>query len=160
MFFFAFGMVHAQKYMVITGKRKQIFYKAGESIRFKLKTEDVYHRSTILSVSDTALQFKHYRIGFDEIDKVDIKGKKTGTFNWNQIGWLMQMAGVGYIVLDQFNKTLIQGNPWEFESEGWIIGAAIFAGGTIIRVVDPKKVKIGPKYSIKYIEFPVTGRNN
>jgi hypothetical protein len=91
---------------------------------------------------------------------VDIKGKKTGSFIWNQIGWLMQMAGVGYIVLDQFNKTLIQGNPWEFESEVWIIGAAIFAGGTIIRVVDPKKVKIGPKYSIKYIEFPVTGRNN
>ncbi len=152
---FAFEAVYAQKFMIIASKRKKIMYKAGDPIKFKLKTEKKFHSSTIVAVMDTALQFKNYRIGFNEIDKVDIRWKKTGAFNWHQVGGLMQVAGLGYILLDQFNKTLIQGNPWEFESDVWITGAAIFAGGTVICMVDPKKIKIGLKYAIKYIEIPV-----
>ena len=154
LFAFVSETAGAQKYMVIASKRKQFMYKAGEPIKFRLKTEKKYHRSTIKTVMDTALQFKNYRIGFNEIDKVDTRGKRSGAFNWHQIGFLLQVAGAGYILLDQFNKTVIQGNPWEFESDVWITGAAIFAGGTIIRAVDPKKIKIGLKYTIKYIEVP------
>jgi hypothetical protein len=154
LFGFAFEVAHAQKYMVISGKRKRVMYKAGDRIKFKLKTEKQYHQSTIVSVMDTALQFKNYRIAFDEIDKVDTRRKRTGAFNWHQVGALIQVAGIGYILLDQFNKTLIQGNPWEFEPEVWITGAAIFAGGTILRFLDPRKLKIGLKYHIKYLEIP------
>lgn len=155
---FEFGMVHAQKFMVIRSRRKHVYYKAGETIRFKLKTEKGFHKKKIVSVMDTALQFKNYRIGFREIDKVDIRGKKMGAFNWNQVGAYMQIAGIGYILIDQFNKTVVQGRAWEFESDVWITGAAIFAGGVILQLLDPKRVKIGTKYRINCLVIPTEGQ--
>lgn len=153
------GNVNAQKYMVVSNARKQIYYKSGEIIRYKLKTEDHFRKSAIISVTDTAMKIKNYIIGYDEIDKIDIRGKSTGTFNWSRLGGYMQIAGIAYIAIDQFNKTVVQGNPWEFESDVWITGAIIFAGGTILRIIDPRKVKIGTKYKIKYLIIPTAGQN-
>jgi len=145
--------------MVVSNERKQIYYKSGDAIRYKLKLDDHFRKGTILSVMDTAMQFRNYIIGFREIDKIDIRGKNTGTFNWHQVGVYTQIAGVGYIVLDQFNKTVVQGSPWEFESDVWITGALIFAGGTFLRLAEPRRIKIGTKYRISYLVIPTVGQN-
>jgi hypothetical protein len=69
------------------------------------------------------------------------------------IGKYAQIAGIGYILVDQFNKVVVQGQEAVFEEEVWIVGGLIFLGGTTLKLLSPKKVKLGGKYRIRYMNL-------
>lgn len=147
---------YGQKYAVLhkIGSSKEIRYKSGDEIRFKLKNEDHYRRDHIISVSDTALHFHYSSISFLEIDKIDIRGKRFNTFNWKTIGTAFQIAGVGYVAIDSFNRTVVQGDTFEFDETVWITGGILVGVGTLIKLSQPKKVKLGLNYKLRYFEMP------
>ncbi len=136
---------------VITGN--QIKYSSGDRITFRIKGDDHFRTDHIIALNDTAIEFHYYQLGYDEIDAVKLKGKRFTGFDFRQVGAYMQIAGVGYIAIDIFNKTLVQGSSFEFEKAVWITGAAIFAGGTFLKLFAPKKIRIGRKYRIRYLNF-------
>ena len=132
---------------------KQVKYSSGDNITFRLKNEDHFRTDHIIALNDSSIEFHYYRIGYDEIDAVNLRGKRFPGFGFRATGTYTQIAGAGYIAIDIFNKTVVQGNPWEFEKEVWLTGAAIFAGGTILKLFEPKKIKLGKKYKIRYLNF-------
>jgi hypothetical protein len=146
----------AQKYAVLhkVGTTKEIRFKSGDEIRFKLKVDDHYRREHIVSISDTALHFHYFSVSFIEIDKIDVRDRRFSSFNWKTVGTALQIAGIGYIALDSFNKTVVQGDSFEFEESVWVTGAILAAAGTLIKVAKPKRVKLGPKYKMRYFEMP------
>jgi hypothetical protein len=136
------------------GTEKRIYYSSGDEIRFSLKIEDHFRKDHIIAVTDSGFQFHYHFIRFEEIDRVDIRGKKWGNFNWNSAGLMVQIAGLGYIAIDTFNKTVVQGEAFEFDKTLWITGGSIFLAGTAMRFLQPRKIMLGGKYGFVYLEIP------
>lgn len=149
--------LHAQEFAILqkSGSQKEIYFKSGDKIRYQLKTDDHFRRDHIISVSDSGFQFHYYQVLFRDIAKVDIKGKRWGNFSWDKIGLIVQIAGVGYIVIDTFNRTVVQGNSFEFDEAVWITGGAMFLAGTAMRFAQPKRIKLGGRYRFRYLNLPL-----
>jgi hypothetical protein len=149
--------LQAQEFGILekTGTDKKIYFKSGDEIRYKLKNEDHFRRGHIISVSDSGFQFHYHLILFREIEKVDIRGKRWGNFDWNKTGLFVQIAGIGYIALDTFNSTVVQGETYEFDQSVWVTGGAIFLAGTALRFTKPKKIKLGGRYKFRYLDLPL-----
>lgn len=144
----------AQRAAVISkaGTEREVWYLAGDEIRFRLQGEDHYRRSTIQSVSDTGLVFQYFSIGFDEIEVVDLQGRRFAMFPFRSLGSVLLYGGVGFITIDWFNQKVVQGNDYE-ASEGLLIAGATaaVAGGTLL-LFEPKKLRLGGKYRMRAID--------
>jgi hypothetical protein len=149
--------LYAQEFAILekSGTEKKVYFKSGDEIRYQLKGEDHFRRGNIISVSDSGFQFHYNQILFREIEKVDIKGKRWGNFNWNKTGLLIQIAGLGYIAIDAFNSTVVQDASYEFDQSVWITGGTIFLVGTALRFTKPKKIKLGGRYKFRYLNLPL-----
>ncbi len=149
--------VYGQKFAILqkSGTGKEIYFKSGDEIRYQLKNEDHFRKDHIISVSDSGFQFHYYQILYHEVAKVDIKGKAWGNFNWNKLGMVVQIAGLGYIVIDTFNTTVVQGGDFEFDQNLWLTGGAIFLTGTALRFAQPKKITLGGRYRFRYLDLPL-----
>ncbi len=132
---------------------KQIKYSSGDEISFKLKGENFFRTDQIVALNDSSIEFHYNNILYREISQVNIKGHRFTGLNIYSIGTYAQVAGIGYIVIDNFNKVVVQGQDAVFEKEVWIVGGIIFLGGTILKLLNPKKVKLGGKYRIRYMNL-------
>ena len=141
------------EYIVVekTLKEKQIKYSSGDEISYKLKGENFFRTNHIVALNDSSIEFHYNNILYREISQVNIKRHRFTGINIYSIGTYAQIAGIGYIVIDQFNKVVVQGQDAVFEKEVWIVGGIIFLGGTILKLLNPKKVKLGGKYRIRYM---------
>ena len=132
---------------------KQIKYSSGDDISFKLIGEDFFRTDHIVALNDSSLEFHYYQILYREIRQVNIKGHRFSGIDIHSIGTYAQIAGIGYIVIDNFNKIVVQGQDAVFEKEVWIVGGLIFLGGTILKLLSPNKVKLGGRYRIRYMNL-------
>lgn len=157
--FFSVGLLHqikAQREYIVVEKtlsNKQIKYSSGDDITYKVEGEDFFRTDHIVALNDSSIEFHYNTILYREISEVNIKGHKFSELNYNSIGTKIQIVGIGYIVIDQFNKVVVQGQDAVFEKEVWIVGGLIFLGGTILKWLSPKKVKLGGKYRIRYMNL-------
>ena len=156
---FTVGMLHqikAQREYIVVEKTltdKQIKYSSGDNISYKLKGEDFFRTDHIVALNDSSIEFHYNNILYREISQINIKGHRFTGINYRKIGTIAQIAGVGYIVIDNFNKVVVQGQDAVFEKEVWIVGGLIFLGGTILKFLAPKKVKLGGKYRLRYMNL-------
>ena len=156
---FTVGLLHqikAQREYIVVEKTltdKQIKYSSGDNISYKLKGEDFFRTDHIVALNDSSIEFHYNNILYRAISQVNIKGHRFTGIDYRNIGTFAQIAGVGYIVIDNFNKVVVQGQDAVFEKEVWIVGGLIFLGGTILKFLSPKKVKLGGKYRIRYMNL-------
>jgi hypothetical protein len=156
---FCLGILHPinaqREYIVVekTLKSKQIKYSSGDEISYKLAGENFFRTNHIIALNDSSIEFHYNNIKYSEISQVNIKGKRFGNMDLYNIGKYTQIAGIGYILVDQFNKVVVQGQEAVFEEEVWIVGGLIFLGGTTLKLLSPKKVKLGGKYRIRYMNL-------
>lgn len=135
------------------GTKKKTFFKSGDEIRYKLKGEDHYRRDYIVSIKDSSLIFHYNKINIDEISEIDIRKKNFIKFNFKKTGNALQLSGIMYIVLDNFNKGVVQGRELEFEEDVWLTGAVLIAAGTGVKFLHPKKFKVGGRYKLRIINI-------
>jgi hypothetical protein len=149
------GRAEAQQKFIVVEKvfsNKQVVYSSGDDIKFKLKDENFYRTNHIVSLNDTAIEFHYYTIAYHDIDAVDIRGHRFGT-NLRGIGGTLQFVGLAYIAIDQFNQVVVRGQEASFNENIWLAGGAVFAGGTILKLLSPRKLKLGGKYRIRYMNI-------
>ncbi len=157
--FFTYALVLSHEvdaqgeYLVLekTFSKRQIQYSSGDEIIYKLKEEDFYRTDHIIALNDTAIEFHYHQILFHEIDKINIKGQRFSGANFRSIGSKLQFVGLGYIIIDQFNQVIVRGEDASFNQNVWISGGLIYIGGTIMKILNPKKIKLGGKYRIRYM---------
>ncbi len=136
-----------------TGTNKKAIYKSGEEIKYKLKGEDHFRQDYIVSIKDSSIVFHYNKFNLEEIAEIDIRKKNFININLKSIGTMMQIAGASYIVIDQFNKTVVRDQQWEFDQDVWITGAVIFAAGTVVKFLHTKKFKVGGRYKLRIINI-------
>lgn len=132
---------------------KQIVYSSGDPISYKLKEEDFFRNDHIVALNDSAIEFHYNQILYHEIAQINIKGKRFGGINLKSIGTTAQIVGIAYIAVDQFNQVVVRGEDASFNEDVWIAGGAIFAAGTVLKMLSPKKIKLGGKYRIRYMNL-------
>ena len=148
--------VNAQKEYIVVEKtlsNKQITYSSGDNISYKLKGEDTFRTDHIVALNDSSIEFHYNHILYNEIAQVNIKGHRFSGINYYSIGSYAQIAGIAYIAIDQFNQVVVRGEDASFNDGVWIAGGAIFLGGTILKWIAPKKIKLGGKYRIRYMNL-------
>ena len=149
-------IAEAQKEYIVVEKtlsNKQITYSSGDQISYKIKDEDFFRTDHIVALNDSAIEFHYNQIIYDEIVQVNIKGKRFSGINYYSIGTYAQIAGIAYIAIDQFNQVVVRGEDASFNDGVWIAGGSIFLGGTILKMISPKKIKLGGKYRIRYMNL-------
>jgi len=132
---------------------RSVTYSSGDDITFKLKEEDFFRTNHIVALSDTAIEFHYYSVNYLEIDKIYLKNKRLSGFSPRQIGNYAQIAGLGYIAIDQFNQVVVRGEDASFNEGVFLVGGLIFAGGTVLKFLDPRKVRVGGKYRLRYMNL-------
>ena len=153
---FIIQLAEAQKEYIVVEKtlsNKQITYSSGDIISYKLKDEDFFRTDHIVALNDSSIEFHYNQILYDEISQVNIKGLRFSGVNYLSIGTYAQIAGIAYIAIDQFNQVVVRGEDASFNRGVWIAGGAIFLGGTVLKMLEPKKVKLGGKYRIRYMNL-------
>ena len=156
---FSVGLRHqitAQREYIVVEKTltdKQIKYSSGDNISYKLKGEDFFRTDHIVALNDSSIEFHYNEILYHEISQINIKGHRFTRINYQRIGTFTQIVGIGYIAVDQFNQVVVRGEAASFNQDVWIAGGLIFLGGTILKLLSPKKVKLGGKYRIRYMNL-------
>ncbi len=153
---FGFQDAKAQNEYIVVEKTlsdKQIIYSSGDKIIYKLKDEDYFRTDHIIALNDTAIEFHYNQIPYRDITHVNIKGKNFINLGFNSVGSKLQFAGIAIIAIDQFNQVVIRGEDASFNQGIWIIGGSIFLGGTILKWMHPRKLKLGGKYRIRYMNL-------
>ena len=154
---FSIGIVQpieAQDKILIIEKTlssKHIKYLSGDNITYKLKGEDFFRTDHIIALNDSAIKFHYHQILFDEIEEVNIKGRRFTGINFRSLGSTFQIVGLGYIFIDQFNQVVVRSEDPSFNQSVLITGGLIFVGGSILKMTQPNKVKLGRKYRIRYL---------
>jgi len=154
--FLGIGIVKAQKEYIVVEKtlsNKQITYSSGDVITYKLKNEDFFRSDHIVALNDSSIEFHYNQILYEEIAQVNISGHRFTGLDVKSIGTYAQIAGIAYIAIDQFNQVIVRGEEATFNQGVWIAGGSIFLGGTILKLLSPKKIKLGGKYRIRYMNL-------
>lgn len=136
-----------------TGTNKRTTFRSGDLIRYKLADEDHYRNDYIVSIKDSSLVFHYHKINIEEISEIDIRKKNFIDIDLEKVGSAMQIAGAGYVVLDNFNRYVVQGENYEFDNDVWITGGALIAIGTGVKFLKPRKFKVGGKYKLRIIDI-------
>ena len=130
---------------------RRIIYKSGDKISFRLIGEKHYRTDHIVSLDDTSIQFHYNNIPYRDISHINTKGRSFSGFNARTLATYAQVIGPAYIAIDQFNQVVVRGEEASFNEGVWVAGGLIFLGGTLIKIANPLKKRLGEKYRLKYI---------
>ena len=156
---FTIGFISVSKaqneYIVVekTLSNKQVTYSSGDEITFRLKEENFYRTDHIIALNDTAIEFHYSMIPYKDISHINIKGKVFINLGFNSVGGKLQIAGIAIIAIDQLNQVLVRGEEASFNQGIWMIGGSLFLGGTILKWMHPRKLRLGGKYRIRYMNL-------
>ena len=148
--------VAAQKEFIVVEKtlsNKQITYSSGDKISYKLKKEDFFRTNHIVALNDSSIEFHYTQIPYKSIAQVNIRGKRFSGIDYYNIGTYAQIVGIAYIAIDQFNQVVVRGEVASFNEGVWVAGGLVFLGGTILKWIAPKKIKLGGNYRIRYMNL-------
>lgn len=151
--FFQSNKAISQKYLLLrkVGRPYIITYNEGDYIRFKLKGERFFTKALIQGFEKGHIQFHYFRIKLDEIAEVDVSDKNFTVFSYRSGPGKLVTAGVGYLVLDQFNQTAIQGESFGISSQTAIVATSLTASGFLLKAIQKKRFKMKNKKHIMEI---------
>lgn len=149
------SLVAQNKYMVVekTLRNKSVTYAPGDHLKYMLEGEDFFRENRIIDLNDTSVTFYFGNIAYREIKQIHLQGKHLSRANLKSLGGKLQFAGIAYIALDQFNTVVVRGEDPSWNKNVLIAGGVLYLAGSIIRWTVLKKVKLGWKYKIRYINI-------
>lgn len=152
---FVFQAIAQQEFLILekTLTDKNIKYSSGDNITFRLKDEKHYRTDHIVALNDTAIEFHYNIIPYHHISHVNIKGRKFSGFSLRSLGTTAQLVGAAYIAVDQFNQVVVRGEEASFNEGVWVAGGLIFLGGSLLKWTQTRKIRLGEKYRLRYMDL-------
>lgn len=145
--------IKAQKYLLLrkVGKPYSIIYNEGESMRFRLKGERFFTKGLIQGFGKDDIRFHYYRIKLDEIAEVDVSNKNFTVFSFRSGPGKLVVSGLGYLLLDQFNQTVIRGESLGVSKQTAIVSGALTTSGFVLKGIQKKRFKMRKKKHVMEI---------
>jgi hypothetical protein len=134
--------LYSQKQLVVLRKQKVLLrLYPGDEIVLKKKGSKRIIRSYVNNIFEDALVTHRDTIPFNKIDRIYFKTPS----RLNVIGGLMLFGGAAFLVLDQVNNSLIQGNDQNFDQDFTRGTLTVMAIGLPLFLIKKKSQKIGYK---------------
>ena len=148
------GTSIAQDILVLMpkNKKKQILIKSGQMLRFRLKGEEHFNQEKITSLENGLIFLQTSIIKFEDIDAIDIRSYKTSKFNVNSYASSLPVAGVAYLLVDQFNQVIVDGNKFNISNKSLKLAGILIASGIIISKLKKKYFHLNSKNKLRIIK--------
>ena len=145
------SFAYSQDYLVLEkmGTKKRYVFYVDDPITFKIK-ETGFNTDVIVALTDSTIVFAGGSVPLKEIVGVSLKGLN----EWvTASGITLMIAGFGYLIIDQFNNSVIQGNGISTD-DGVIKTSAILAGiGFLMYTLARKNVNTAKNWRLRYVNI-------
>lgn len=141
----------SQNFLVLEkmGSKKRHEYYPGDKINFKLKEDKFFQTDEILGLGDSTIIFESGPVHIGDMRNVGLSNRKKlmrGT------GTTLAIGGLGYMVLDLFNKTISGGDVYVDEKVARTSG--IIAGtGLALVFLSKKKVSLKNNWRLRIVDI-------
>lgn len=137
------GATYAQTFMVLEkmGTKKRYVYYMGENIEYLLKGQKVYESDRVTNILDSAFVVQSDTIPFKSIEKINVKSKRKASL-LTVAGPSLIIAGLGYLVIDQINRGIVQSGGSSWDSSVATTSFIIAGTGALIIILQKNKVPL------------------
>jgi len=153
----AAGQQTNEPYLLLrkAGTRKQVVFKEGDEIRYRLRGENYFRKSTILGLHPDTVRFHYFEVPVSDFEVIDIKGQNFQNFHYNSGGNKVIIAGVLFVVADYVSQELIRDEEGGLSGETYAIAGGIISVGIIMKLLEKRKFRPGGRYIIDIIDLRV-----
>lgn len=140
----------AQEFLVLEkmGTKKRIEYYIDDPIVFQIQGEDNFNKDVILALTDSSIIFSSGKVQFADIGQI-----KPPVKAWMAVsGGTLVVAGVGYFLIDQFNKLYV-GNGFYYDQKVMRTSIILTGAGVGLILLSKKKVKVKKNWRIRYVNI-------
>jgi hypothetical protein len=152
-FFFFSTHSYAQRYLLIDriGSRHRVEIYPGETLRFQLKGEDHFNEAVINFLQDSLIILDVGVINIKDIHAI----AKDRTIQSGIVAnsRLFMIAGIGIIILDQFNTTVIAGDPRDINTGVVVAGGSLIVLHYLIQLAKRKKYVIRGNRRLRIVDL-------
>ncbi|MFY0653696.1 MAG: hypothetical protein JXQ96_16750 [Cyclobacteriaceae bacterium] len=154
-FIFYAHHVQAQDFLLLSksGMKKRFKYYEGDEFKFRLKGEKHFNTKQILRLRNDSIFFNASSIAISEISKVDIRSVNKHWFDPDILAQMGIYAGVGYLLVDQFNHTVVRGDGWDVDKGVLKTSAILVTSGILIHKTKRRYFKVNGRNKIKIVTF-------
>ena len=143
----------AQQRQVVVLKKERVLvrYQVGDAIAFARASDKKIQIQKILDLNDTLIMMNLDSVAYYRIQKLDIRGRRAGTFA-EKLGVHMMLAGAVLPLIDLANTTLVQKNDASVDKGVALAGGVLVAGGAMLYFIKKPYFKPGRKHRILIVE--------
>jgi len=142
-----------QKYLVmdkIGGRQRREFYP-GDELIFRLRGEDHFNTAVITHLQDSLVFFDQGVVNVNEIASIRTKPRQSGIMGASSTA-KFRIAGVGLVLIDQFNNVVIAGGEFRLSRGVLIAGGSLVALSYIIDLTQKNKYKIKGNRRLRIVD--------
>lgn len=134
------------------GSRKGYRIYVGQRLSFTYKGDNTLQHGRIMDLKDSLITLTSGDLHIGDIGSVDIRRLTRKGMNTRLFGSFIQQAGLGYLLIDQFNQAVVQGDGLGVESSVLIVSGSLFTAGTLLYALKRKYFRINGRNRIRIIE--------
>ncbi len=148
-FLLSYGSIVAQSSLILKKRNKVIaIFKEGDRLRFQLTGERFYYNHMITGFAFDKVRFNYFDLRLEEIGILHVKNPKKNIAN--VIYRLGIQGGVFFLLIDQLNQVVINGDDFGPSDQTYLISGSMIAAGLLARLFVKKKFKTdGTKYHLE-----------
>ena len=142
---------NAQDFLVLSrpGIKKNIKYYEGDEIIIKVKGSNHFQPQVIRDLKPDSVLFYGNFVHPDSIEVVDIRAINKP----HKLGAASIIAGIGYLLVDQFNHTVVKARGWEVNETVLGTSAMLVGAGILIKKTKRRFFKVNKNNKIKVVTF-------
>lgn len=154
---FCFQALSAQSYMVLRkkGSVRRYEYRPGNYLVYKQKGNDAFFKDRISQLIDSTIVLENNIIRLNQIETIDVSNAFSNRSPiWRGAEELLPTVGYGYLALDLFNNSIIDGNSFTLDEGVTTSSALLILTGYSLKWMRRKKIDLSnPKFEAFIVGF-------
>ncbi|MFY0591251.1 hypothetical protein [Roseivirga sp.] len=154
---FCFQSISAQSYMVVRkkGSARRYEYRPGNYLVYLQKGNTQFFRDRITEFADSTIVLENNILRLNQIQTINVSEAFSNRAPiWRGVEDVLPIAGIGYLALDIFNDSVIDGNPISLDEGVTTTSGALVLTGFALKWMRRKKVDLtNPKFEVYIVGF-------
>ena len=147
---FCFQALSAQSYMVLRkkGSVRRYEYRPGNYLVYRQKGNEAFFKDRITQFVDSTIVLENNILRLSQIETVDVSNAFSNRSPiWRGAEDALPAIGYGYLALDLFNNSIIDGNKFTFDEGVTTTSALLVLTGYSLKWMRRKKIDLtNPKF--------------
>jgi len=154
---FCVQALFAQSYMVVRkkGSSRRYEYRPGNYLVYLQKGNTQFFRDRITEFADSTIVLENNILRLNQIETINVSSAFSNRAPiWRGVEDILPAVGVGYLALDLFNNTIIDGNSFTLDEGVTTTSGALVLAGFGLKWMRRKKIDLtNPKFEAYIVGF-------